>query len=164
MAGTEQGRRIFALIKRIWGALAAPKIFALGCLNLHCTRKTDILCGKNTVLQILLRLKVSVFREIRSKIYIFWDITPCTRVKIKWSLGGTFCFHLQGRITSQKVTSKKEVASNASCWVVVWLRPCKWRCSSKTSFDLQWSTRHYIPEDKTPHIHRCENLKSCILR
>jgi hypothetical protein len=32
-------------------------------------------------------------------------------------------------------------------------------CSSETSVDTQRTTRRYIPEDGTPHNHRCENLK-----
>jgi hypothetical protein len=32
-------------------------------------------------------------------------------------------------------------------------------CSSETSVDFQRTTRRYIPEDKTLHNHRCENLK-----
>jgi hypothetical protein len=34
------------------------------------------------------------------------------------------------------------------------------KCSSKMSVDFQRITRPYIPEDRTLHIHRCENLKS----
>jgi hypothetical protein len=32
-------------------------------------------------------------------------------------------------------------------------------CSSETSVDVQRTTRRYIPEDKTIHNHRCDNLK-----
>jgi hypothetical protein len=32
--------------------------------------------------------------------------------------------------------------------------------SSETSVDFQWTTRHYILEDRTLHNHMCENLKS----
>jgi hypothetical protein len=35
-------------------------------------------------------------------------------------------------------------------------------CSSKTMVDLQWTTRHHIPEDRTLHNHRGENLKSYV--
>jgi hypothetical protein len=28
------------------------------------------------------------------------------------------------------------------------------------SANVEWTTRHYIPEDRTFHNHRCENLKS----
>jgi hypothetical protein len=33
-------------------------------------------------------------------------------------------------------------------------------CSSEESVDIQRTTRRYIPEDKTLHNHRCEDLKS----
>jgi hypothetical protein len=32
--------------------------------------------------------------------------------------------------------------------------------SSETSVVFQRTTRHYIPEDRTLHCHRCENVKS----
>jgi hypothetical protein len=32
-------------------------------------------------------------------------------------------------------------------------------CSSETSVDFQRTTRRYIPEGITLHIHPCENLK-----
>jgi hypothetical protein len=34
--------------------------------------------------------------------------------------------------------------------------------SSETSVDSRQSTRRWIPEDSSPHNHRCENLKSYI--
>jgi hypothetical protein len=37
-------------------------------------------------------------------------------------------------------------------------------CSSESSVDFHWTIRRYIPEDRTLHIFRCENLKSCTLR
>jgi hypothetical protein len=37
------------------------------------------------------------------------------------------------------------------------------RCSSETSGDFQRTTRSYIPEGRTPHNYRCENLKSYIV-
>jgi hypothetical protein len=33
-------------------------------------------------------------------------------------------------------------------------------CSSEMSVEFQLTTRRYIPEDRTLHNHRCENLKS----
>jgi hypothetical protein len=33
-------------------------------------------------------------------------------------------------------------------------------CSSETSVDFQRTTRRYIPEDRTLHNHRCENIRS----
>jgi hypothetical protein len=37
-------------------------------------------------------------------------------------------------------------------------------CSSETSVDTQRTTRRYIPEDGTLHNHRCDNLKSYIIK
>jgi hypothetical protein len=36
-------------------------------------------------------------------------------------------------------------------------------CSLETSVDFQWTTPRYIPQGRTPHSHRCENLKSNFL-
>jgi hypothetical protein len=36
-------------------------------------------------------------------------------------------------------------------------------CSSETSVDFQWTSRHYVPEDTTRHNHRCEHLGSYTL-
>jgi hypothetical protein len=33
--------------------------------------------------------------------------------------------------------------------------------SSETTAHFQRTTRRYIPEDRTLHNHRCENLRSC---
>jgi hypothetical protein len=38
------------------------------------------------------------------------------------------------------------------------------RCSSETLVDTQRTTWRYIPEDGTLHNHRCEHLKSYILK
>jgi hypothetical protein len=35
-------------------------------------------------------------------------------------------------------------------------------CFSYKSVDFQWTTWHYMPEDRTHHNHGCENLNSCI--
>jgi hypothetical protein len=67
---------------------------------------------------------------------VFWDITPCSPLKVNRCCGGTYRFHLQGRKISRAI------------------------CSSEISFDFQRTTRRYIPEDSTFHNHSCENLKS----
>jgi hypothetical protein len=44
------------------------------------------------------------------------------------------------------------------------IRHWRWRrCSSETLVDFQQTTRRYVPEDRTLHKNRCENLKSYIL-
>jgi hypothetical protein len=46
------------------------------------------------------------------------------------------------------------------CGIERWLLGRPTRISSETSVDFQRTTRRYIPEDRTPHNHRSENLKS----
>jgi hypothetical protein len=42
-----------------------------------------------------------VLSAVVMKISVFWDITPCTALKVNSSFGGTRRLHLQGRPTSQ---------------------------------------------------------------
>jgi hypothetical protein len=39
--------------------------------------------------------------EIFMKISIFWDITPCSSLKVNRCFGGTYCLYLQGRKISR---------------------------------------------------------------
>jgi hypothetical protein len=41
---------------------------------------------------------------------------------------------------------------------------CSNQCSSETSVATQRTTQRHIPEDDTLHNHRCENLKSCLVK
>jgi hypothetical protein len=47
-----------------------------------------------------------------------------------------------------------------SCSAYSWTLKIEATCSSETFVDFQQTTRRYIPEDKTLHNHRCENLNS----
>jgi hypothetical protein len=57
----------------------------------------------------------------------------------------TYGLHLQRSRTSQAKNQRK------SRWQA--------KCSSETSVDFQRTTRRYIPEERTLHNHRYENLK-----
>jgi hypothetical protein len=70
---------------------------------------------------------------------IFWDITPCSPLKVNRRFGGT-------SRSSSDSTLKMEAI-----------------CFSEMLVDFQQTTRRYIPEDSIHHNHRCENLKSYIL-
>jgi hypothetical protein len=74
---------------------------------------------------------------------IFWDITPCSPLKVNkhFALLAT-CFNA-GFLADYSSTLKMEA-----------------KYSSETSDDFQRTTRRYNSEDRTPHNHRCENLKS----
>jgi hypothetical protein len=47
-----------------------------------------------------------------------------------------------------------------SCWACSSTLKREAICSSETSVHFLRTTRRYIPEDRTRHNHRCENLKS----
>jgi hypothetical protein len=42
-----------------------------------------------------------VLTVVVMKSTIFWDITPCSPLKVNWRFGETHCLQLQGRILSQ---------------------------------------------------------------
>jgi hypothetical protein len=67
-------------------------------------------------------------------------------LKVNRRFGGSYLLNLQGRIIS-RTTNHRE-----SRWQV---RSRRWK-----QYDLQLTTRRYIPGDSTLHSHRCENLKS----
>jgi hypothetical protein len=76
---------------------------------------------------------------------IFWDITPCSPLKVR-SISPPSS---GSKNKPSKKLARKQVASSVIC-------------SSETSVHFQRTTRLYIPEDSTLHNHRCEDLKSYI--
>jgi hypothetical protein len=69
------------------------------------------------------------------KSFIFWDMMPCTPLKVNWRSGGTCCLHLQGQRISQ-AWNKCEVGGKQSSvcrllsrWYLgrLILRPWRWR-------------------------------------
>jgi hypothetical protein len=47
------------------------------------------------------KFHIHIKQQVKLKISTFWDITPCSLLKVKWCFGGTCCLHLQGRRISQ---------------------------------------------------------------
>jgi hypothetical protein len=66
------------------------------------------------------------------KSYIFWDITPCSPLKVSRRFGGTYLIHHHGQRISQ-ARNLREAGSKLN-----------------------------IPEHRTLHNHRCGNLRSYI--
>jgi hypothetical protein len=54
------------------------------------------------------------------------------------------------------------VPKNKPGKIPAWKQVASGICSSETSGVFQQTTRRYIPEDSTLHIHRWENFKSCV--
>jgi hypothetical protein len=93
------------------------------------------------------------------KSVVFWDIMPCSPLKVSRRFGGTYHLYLQ----SQRINQAK---NQRQCrWQAELLLPpdytlfyCSaysstWKleviCSFETSADFQRTTRHCIPEDST---------------
>jgi hypothetical protein len=97
-----------------------------------------------------------IFRSLSSpqtkpiKSSIYWNITPCSQGKVNRRFIGTYslhvhlaaCFMLVSRLVSFSAIKIGAI------------------CSTETSVDFHRTKRRYIPEDRTPNSHRCENLKS----
>jgi hypothetical protein len=89
---------------------------------------------------------------------MFWNVTPCRPLKVNWRFGEICRFHLQGRpLISTCFTLIYCLAYNLTLKMNA-------KYSSEMSVEFQQTTWRYIPEDRTLHNHRCENLKSYIIR
>jgi hypothetical protein len=92
-----------------------------------------------------------------SKIFVVWNITRCSPLKVNSRFGGTSRLHLQGRRIRQ-TRNKSGVGSEQRK-----LLKTEAICFYETSVDFQRTTQCYIREDGNLHNHCCENLKSCTL-
>jgi hypothetical protein len=93
------------------------------------------------------------------KSIIFWDMTSgllsCNR-----RFGGTYRLHLQGWRNNFSKNQLSTCLRAGSCWNYVFDHEDGGDSFFETSVAAQQTTRRHIPEDDTPHNHRCENLKS----
>jgi hypothetical protein len=116
-------------------------------------------------------LSFSVFKWVSSKSTTIWDITPCSRLKANRHFGRTYRVFLQGRriyrTRYQRESRWQEiwiclasVFTLVSCSAYSSTFKMEAVCSPETSIDFQRTTRLYIPEDSTLHIHCGDNLKS----
>jgi hypothetical protein len=108
------------------------------------------------------RVEAPSFKASIKKSTIFWDIMPCSLLKVNRRFGRTYRLHLQGRRIRQ---AREELClpyafTVLSCSAYSSTLKMEAICSSETSVGFQRTTWRYIPEDSTLHIHRCENLKS----
>jgi hypothetical protein len=82
-------------------------------------------------------------------------------VQVHRRFGGTYSLHLQDR-TQQQVGGKQRSARRLliAGFLLGLLLPIR---PTETSVNFFRTTRSYMPDDRTLHSHRCENLKSKIL-
>jgi hypothetical protein len=89
-----------------------------------------------------------VLKAVVTKIYIFWDIRPCSLVKINRRFGGIRGLHLQFRRISQgrnQLATRFTLVSSSAYFSTLKMEET---CSSETSVDFQRAARRYIPEDR----------------
>jgi hypothetical protein len=91
---------------------------------------------------------------------IFWDITLRIPLRVNRRVGGTCRLHFQGRSVSQARYQREAGSKPVTSLACSSTLKMKATCSSETSVHFQRTTRRYIPEDRTLHNYRCENLKS----
>jgi hypothetical protein len=86
------------------------------------------------------------------KNFVFWDIMPCSPLKVDRCYGGTSRLHLQGRRISQARNKLEVGALLASCFKLVsflaYSSTLKVEATffSETSVEFQHMTLRYIPE------------------
>jgi hypothetical protein len=87
-----------------------------------------------------------VLTAVIIKSAIFWDITPCRRLKVNVHFEGKYRLHFLGRrITPVLATCFTLV----TCLAYYSTLKVEVTCFSETSVDFQRTARHYIPEDGT---------------
>jgi hypothetical protein len=81
---------------------------------------------------------------------IFWDITPCSPLKVDRRFGVSYRIHLQVRRISQARNQHEARSKQSSASSILKVEAIY---SSETSEDYT-----AIPGDKAVHNHSCENL------
>jgi hypothetical protein len=102
---------------------------AIGTVTIHA--KIMFLRGKQNQLWGFVRSEA--LTAVVMKSIIFWDITPCSPVRVNWRFGGTYRLHLQGRRISRASRALLVTCVHAALLPV----------------DFQRTTRLYIPENGT---------------
>jgi hypothetical protein len=86
-------------------------------------------------------VQFEVLTGVVMKSTIFWDITPCSPLKVNRRFGGTCRLHLQGCLPP--------AFTLVSCLVHSSILNMQANCSSENSGDFQRTIERYIPEDRT---------------
>jgi hypothetical protein len=90
--------------------------------------------------------RFEVLTAVVKKSSVFWDITPCSPLKVNRPFEGTCRLHLQGRRISQ---ARNQLGSACHLCYLVYSSTLKMKvtCSSETSVDFQGAAWRYIPEN-----------------
>jgi hypothetical protein len=111
-------------------------------------------------------VRFEVLTAVVMKSTIFWDITPCSPLKVNRRFGGMYRLHLQGRRISR---GRNQHALLVTCFHADFLLSLFFDPEDGGDmfpWNVGWLSTDYmanIPEDDTLHNHCCENLKSDII-
>lgn len=99
------------------------------------------------------------------KTTVFWYVMSCSPVEVYMCFRRTFRCHLQDWRINE--ASKKQVASQTSCFIYILILKMKVVCCSETLVNFSQTMRHCILEDSTLCSHRCrkpnQTFKSIIV-
>jgi hypothetical protein len=138
------------ILNRVYVLLYATFSVTFGyCVCCHLTVNTATIYF--TIMLTSFKLQLRSVNSVRFEILtavvikssIFWDISSCSLLKVNRRFGGTCRLHLQGRRISQALL--------ATCFILVYCLDysstlkMEAKCSSETSFDIQRTTRRYVP-------------------
>jgi hypothetical protein len=108
------------------------------------------------------RFAIFILTTVVIKSSIVWDITLCSPLKVNWCFGGTCRFHLQGKINQarhQHDVGQKQDSVGFLLGLLFTLM-IEATCSSEMFVGCQWTTWHYIPEDRTLRICKRPEMKN----
>jgi hypothetical protein len=88
----------------------------------------------------------------------FWNMTPCSSLKVSWRFWGTYNLHLQGRNINEHIQAWNKILYSDYYSTLM----MEFLCFSETSINFQLATRRHIPEDTVFLNHSCEKLNYCV--
>jgi hypothetical protein len=100
---------------------------------------------------------VQVLTALVMRSYVFWDITPCSPLKVIRRFGGICSLHLKGR----RISRERNQRENG--WQAEHTLKMEAKCSSKMSVDFQRTTQFYIPEDRILRLGYCLGGVTCYI-
>jgi hypothetical protein len=131
----------FCIIQVFHSIISEGKWF---CFTLNCIESHNL--NKNFI------YRTGVLTVMVVKRTMFWDVMPCSLLKIIWHFGVVYRLHLRGWINQARKQRENPCLSSVfmlvSCLNFLTLKMER-IYSSETSFDCQWFTWRYIPGDST---------------
>jgi hypothetical protein len=95
--------------------------------NPSCQNALDIVSGFGHLMKCHENCVIGVSDKDMKKSSIFWDITPCSPLRVNRRFRGICRLHLQGRWKIKQETSMKQVASCYLLHIRLILRQWRWR-------------------------------------